>query len=94
MELLQEYCLIVLNLFREFPHAKARNEQTVWLSLFATEAPDEAEALASEYPWLADIYQEIALMSQNPEEVLGMFSEVLRMLDQNTMKYMIDEMKQ
>ena len=94
MELLQEYCLIALDVFREFPYAKDRSEQTAWLSLLATETPDEAEALAAKYPWLLEIYQEIATLRQNPEEVLGMFSEALRMLDQNTMKYMIDEMKQ
>ena len=94
MEFLQEYCLIALDVFREFPYSKNRNEQTAWLSLLATETPEEAEALSSEYPWLAEIYQEIASLRQNPEEVLGMFSEALRMLDQNTMKYMIDEMKQ
>lgn len=93
LNLMQEYCLIALDVFRKFPYAKARNEQTAWLSLLATENLEEAEALISDYPWLEEIYQEIALLRQNPEEVLGMFSEALRMLDQNTLKYVVDELK-
>ena len=42
---------------------------------------------------MEEIYQEIAMLRQSPEEVLSMFSEALRILDQNTVKYMIDDMK-
>ena len=30
------------------------------------------------------------MLRRKPEEVLGMFSEALRILDQNTIKYMIE----
>lgn len=33
------------------------------------------------------------MLRQKPEEVLGMFSEALRILDQNTVKYMVEEMQ-
>lgn len=46
-----------------------------------------------EYPWLEEIYEEIAMLRQNPEEVLCMFSEALRILDRNTVKYMIEELQ-
>ncbi len=93
MELLQEYFLISLDVFREFQYPKDKNEQTAWLSLLVTEDPEEAERLVQEYPWLQEIFEEIAMLRQKPEEVLGMFSEALRILDQNTIKYMIDELE-
>ena len=33
------------------------------------------------------------MLRQNPKEVLGMFSEALRILDENTVKYMIEELQ-
>ena len=93
LELLQDFYLIALDVFRQFPYPKSRSEQTAWLSLLSTENLEDAQALIREYPWLEEIYAEIAMLRQKPEEVLGMYSEALRILDQNTVKYMIDEMK-
>ena len=42
LELLQEYCLIALDVFRKFQYPKAGNEQTEWLSLLVTESVEEA----------------------------------------------------
>ena len=55
---------------------------------------EEAEKLVSEYPWLEEIYRELAMLRRKPEEVLGMFSDALKIMDQNTVKYMIDEQQQ
>ena len=85
------YCLVCLDVFREFPYAKEKNEQTAWLSFLLTETVEEAEKLVSEYPWLEEIYRELAMLRRKPEEVLGMFSDALKIMDQNTVKYMIDE---
>ena len=94
LSLLQEYCLVCLDVFREFPYAKDKNEQTAWLSFLLTETVEEAEKLVSEYPWLEEIYRELAMLRRKPEEVLGMFSDALKIMDQNTVKYMIDEQQQ
>ena len=40
------------------------------------------------------MYQDIASFRWNPAEVIGMFSEALRIMDRNTTKYMIDSMHQ
>ena len=93
MELLQEYYLIALDVFRKFPYPKDKDEQMAWLSLLVTENLEEAERLIQDYPWLQEIYEEIAMLRHRPEEVLGMFSEALRILDQNTVKYMIEELQ-
>ena len=86
-----EYCLISLDEFRKYPYPKDRNEQTAWLSFLATEDIKEAEKLIFEYPWLEEIYQEAAALRRKPEEVLGMYSEALRILERNTVRYMIEE---
>ena len=96
LKLLQEYFLIALDVFQKFPYPKVRSEQTAWLSLLATESVKDAEKLIDEYPeytWLEEIYEEMAMLRHRPEEVLGMFSEALRILDENTVKYMIEELQ-
>ena len=95
MELLQEFCLIALDVFREIPYTEdEKSEQRAWLSLLTTENLEDAEQLIREYPWLEEIYQEIAVLRRKPEEVLGMWSEALRMLDENSLKYYVDELRE
>ena len=91
LELLQEYCLVALDVFKKIPYAKDRGEQTAWLSLLATESVDEALEVAKRYPWLVEIYKEMTDYMSRPEEVLNMFSEALHILDRNTVRYMIEE---
>ena len=93
MEFLQEYCLIALDVFRQFPYPEVRNEQTAWLSLLCTEDILQTSVLISEYPWLEEIYVEMAGLMHNPKEVLNMFSDALKILDHNTVQYMIEEQK-
>ncbi len=83
--------MVCLDVFRKFPYAKEKNEQTAWLSFLLTESIEDAESLVEEYPWLEEIYRELAMLRQRPEEVLGMFSDALKILDRNTVKYMIEE---
>ena len=91
--MLQEFYLVALDVFRKNPYPKDRSERTAWLSLLCTENLEDAERLVREYPWLEEIYEEMAMLRQRPEEVLEMFSEALRILDENTVKYMIEELQ-
>ena len=91
MNLLQEYCLVALDVFRKKTYSEDRSEQTAWLSLLITETIEDAEKLITEYPWPEDIYKEITMLRQRPEEVLHMFSETLKIMDRNTVHYMIEE---
>lgn len=91
--MLQEFYLVALDVFRKNPYPKDRSERTAWLSLLCTENLEDAERLVREYPWLEEIYEEMAMLRQRPEEVLGMFSEALRILDENTAKFMIEELQ-
>ena len=91
MELLQEYCIVALDVFRKNRYPEDRSEQDAWLSLLATENLEEVGPLVHKYPWLGEIYEEMAGLMHNPEEVLNMFSEALRILDKNTVEYMVEE---
>ena len=92
---MQEFFLIALDVFREIPYTEdEKSEQRAWLSLLTTENLEDAEQLIREYPWLEEIYQEIAVLRRKPEEVLGMWSEALRMLDENSLKYYVDELRE
>jgi septal ring factor EnvC (AmiA/AmiB activator) len=92
--MLQEYYLIGLDVFKKSTYPKTRCNLTAWLSLLATEDMSEVEALIEEYPWLEEIYREMAEYMYRPEEVLNMFSEALSILDSNTVRLMIDEMNE
>ena len=71
LELLQEFCLIALDVFREIPYTEGKkSEQKAWLFLLTTENLEDAERWIREYPWLEEIYQEIAVLRRKPEEVL------------------------
>lgn len=93
LELLQEYCLVALDVFQNISYHKDKDILTGWLSFLTTESIEDAERLIVDYPWLLEIYREIASYREKPEEVLSMFSRMLHELDRNTMQYMIDEQK-
>ena len=97
LNFLQEYYLIALDVFRKSEYAKNRNSEDLlagWLSFFCTENIEDAEALCLIYPWLSDIYAEMAQFGRNPEELMSMFSEALREMDRNTVRLMVDDMQE
>lgn len=94
IELLQEYCLLALDVFKESPYPKVKNEQTAWISFLATDSLAQAKELSKTYPWLGTLYEEMTEYLHNPEEVLNMFSEALKIMDQNTVQYMIEQQQQ
>ena len=54
---------------------------------------DDLAALISDYPWMEAICMDMSEYLYHPKEVVTMFSEALRKLDENTVNYMIDELK-
>lgn len=93
LDLLQEFFLISLDIFRKSPYAKDTNELNGWLTLLTTENADQVEEVTRSYPWLTEIYREMNAYLHKPKEVLGMYSEALRILDRNTTEYMIEELQ-
>lgn len=66
-------------------------DRLAFLSLFVTETVDEAIAIQNIFPELSEIFDEMNEYLARPEEVLGMFSEALRILNHNTAVLMVDE---
>ena len=86
--------LISLDVFSENKYPMNKNNRvTAWLSLLATRNVDDLTEILAVYPWLEAIYQDMASYLHKPEEVLTMFSDALKILDHNTVQYMIDEMQ-
>ena len=94
LELLQRFYLISLDVFSENKYPMDKNNRvTAWLSLLATRNVDDLTEILAVYPWLEAIYRDMASYLHKPEEVLTMFSDALKILDNNTVQYMIDEMQ-
>lgn len=94
LEMLDEYFLIALDVFAKIPYAEDdKGDLHAWLSLLTTVTLSDAERNIRHYPWLEPVYQELALLRRNPEEVIGMWSEALRILDENSLKYYVEELK-
>lgn len=94
--LLDEYWLVALDVFKENLYTKGveNNRQNGWLTLFVSSTAAEAEAAVQKYPWLEEIYQEMASYRERPKEVFDMFSAALKQLDDNTVQYMIERQQQ
>ena len=91
--LLQEYYVVALDVFQKSKYSKDINELNAWLSLLTATTLDDLAALISDYPWMETICMDMSEYLYHPEEVVTMFSEALRKLDENTVNYMIDELK-
>jgi len=100
MEMYQECYIIALDEFKKSEYYlsndignNTRKNVNVWLSLLVTDDIEKIDRNIEKYPWLEEIYIEMAEYLVKPEEVFNMYSEALRILDENTVKYMVDELK-
>ena len=100
MERYQECYIIALDEFKKSEYYlsndignNTRKNVNAWLSLFVTDDIEKIDRNIEKYPWLEEIYIEMVEYLVKPEEVFNMYSEALRILDENTVKYMVDELK-
>ena len=96
----QECYIIALDEFKKSEYYlsndignNTRKNVNAWLSLLVTDDIENIDRNIEKYPWLEEIYIEMAEYLVKPEEVFDMYSEALRILDENTVKYMVDELK-
>lgn len=95
MELLQRYIFIPLDIFKRSRHNQPiENRLQAWLTFFCEDSPERIIELITAYPEFKFMYEDIYRICQNMEEVMGFFSEELRILDRNTAQLMIDEMQE
>ena len=64
-----------------------------WLSILTAETMADVEHVIRRYPWSEPIFREMSAYVNNPEEVILMFSEAVKIADRNTVKYMIEELQ-
>ena len=95
LELLQEYYLIPLDIFREtMENKRISSELEAWLSFLCYDEPERIEELITGYPKFKAMYGDIFEVCRNMEKVMDMYSKELQELDHNTVLYMIDEMQE
>ncbi len=64
-----------------------------WLTFLIKDDMKSVIKLVDRYPEFADIYRDIAEFRKDPKELIGMFSEILAVMDRNMERYMVDELK-
>ena len=95
MDLLQEYTMIPLDIFKAILHNKGiSNRLEAWLTFLSVDEPEYIERLCAQYPEFCEMYEEVYAICQNVERVMDMFSKELQELDRNTVQLMMDEMQE
>ena len=96
MDLLQKYLFVPLDIFREIQHNKnmrIENRLEAWLAFLCMDEPEAVISVTEKYSDFKAMYEQVYDICRNIEEVMGMFSEELRIMDRNTVQLMIDEMQ-
>ena len=95
LNLIQKYLFVPLDIFKKIRHDKGINGKLeAWLTFLGSDEPEDIVQLITEYPEFKAAYEEVYNLCLNTEKVMGIFSEELKLLDQNTVQLMIDEMQQ
>ena len=63
-----------------------------WLAFLICDEPDWIVKLIDQYPEFIPMYQHLYDMCRSTERMVYMFSEELKIMDRNTVRYMIDEL--
>ena len=94
MFMIWNYIFISLDIFRSKMHnKKVTTLLEAWMTFFSTDDPEEIIKLITDFPQFKPMYETLYQMCQNVENVMGFFSEELREMDRNTVRYMIDELQ-
>ena len=95
LNLLNNFCFIALDMFEKKMHNKPiETKLEAWLRFFSSQEPEKVCELIREYPEFKPMYEDVYKLCVDMGRVMNVFSEELYVLDQNTMKLMIDEMQE
>ena len=89
LDMLQEYLLIPLDIFRE-NHQNISRKLDAWLLFIASDQPCDIREVIEAYPEFAELYREVFDFRYHKKELVSMYSEALRILDQNTVELMVE----
>jgi uncharacterized small protein (DUF1192 family) len=94
LELLQEFVLIPLDIFFKVrQNTVIRNKLEAWLTFLGSDDPEIIMDLIQQFSYFIPLYEDVYELCRNTEKVMGMFSKELKQLDDNTVRYMMDEMQ-
>lgn len=65
-----------------------------WLTFLSMDSPEVIVELIERYPEFRTMYEHIYNICRNVEGMMEMYSEELKILDRNTVKYMVDQMQE
>lgn len=93
IDMLQEYIMIPLDIYRKrMDNEPIETLLEAWLTFLSDDRPERIIEVIRKYPEFKPMYETLYQMCMNIERVMNMFfSEELRILDRNTVQYMIDE---
>lgn len=95
IDLLQKYIFVPLDIFREnVDNNGVKNKLDTWLTFLGIDEPEKIIELIDRYPEFRAMYEHVYYICRNVEDIMGIFSEELRIMDRNTVKYMVDEMQE
>ncbi len=95
IDFLQEYILIPLDIFRQNLYNNGiGNQLDAWLTFLSVDDVEWIEKLIQQYPEFIPLYKDVYTLCMNTENIMGIFSEELKILDRNTTLLMIDEMQE
>lgn len=95
MNLLQNYVFIPLDIFSQTVHNNGiRNLLEAWLVFLSSDSPELMISLITEYPKFKVMYEHLYYICQNVERMMEMYSAELKILDLNTVQYMVDQMQE
>ena len=96
MDLLQEYVVIPLDIFRKMHHTEL-SKLEAWLYLISSDEPQDIYRVMEHYPEFKVIYKELAQLRNNKRELIIMYDsyrQMLAELDRNTTRLMVEELTQ
>ncbi len=92
MDLLQEYVLVPLDIFLNIPHNEI-SKLDAWLYFIASDKMSDIKKVCEAYPQFRRLYRDVFKFRFHSKELVSMFSDALRLLDEGTAQLMIDEMR-
>ena len=93
LDLLQEYLMIPLDIFLKSQQNISKKIEA-WLTLIAADDMERIRKVLEAYPEFGEIYCQVFQFRRKVEELMGMYSDALRILDANTVKYMIEQQRE
>ncbi len=69
------------------------NKLEAWLLFISSDSPDDILKVISAYPDFQELYREVFQFRYQKKELISMYSEALRILDANTIEYMVKQQK-